>query len=243
MRLEVYDDQLWPGLTSERWIGFIAKHPTARLCLPTGDSPRPVYTTSASRVDLSSVTVFLLDEFDLPRGHPARCDSMLERDLLKLATRPPQMIHSLHPGALDQDAECDRFDALVTAGGLDLTLLGLGGNGHVGLNEPGSTADSQTRSVALSLATTRAAAHYGDNAAPIRGMTLGMERILDSNEVWLLVTGSHKAEIFRRMMEEPVSSDVPATFLRDRDNVTILADQSAAAELTPRRASSPLPRR
>ena len=243
MRLEVYDDQLWPGVTSERWIEFIAEHPTARLCLPTGDSPRPVYATSAPKIDLSSATVFLLDEFDLPCGHPARCDSMLERDLLKLATRPPQIVHGLHPCALDQDAECDRFDALVTAGGLDLTLLGLGGNGHLGLNEPGSTADSPTRSVDLAQATTRAAAHYGDNAAPIRGMTLGMQRILESNEVWLLVTGSHKAAILRRMMEGPVSSDVPASFLRDHDNATILADQSAAAELPPHRASSPLPRR
>ena len=156
---------------------------------------------------------------------------MLERDLLNLATRPPQIVQALNTGALDQDTECDRFDALVSNGGLDLTLLGLGGNGHLGLNEPGSTVDSPTRSVDLALATTQAATRYGGNASPVRGMTIGMQRILESGEIWLLVTGSHKAAILKRMVEGPISSDLPASFLRNHPNATILADQSAAAQL------------
>jgi 6-phosphogluconolactonase/glucosamine-6-phosphate isomerase/deaminase len=231
MRLEVHDDRQWANLTAQRWIDFITVHPTARLCLPTGDSPRPVYTSSAAIVDLSEATIFLLDEFDLPPGSAARCDSMLKRDLLDPAARPPKVVHRLNPSALDQNAECNRFDGLVSDGGLDLTLLGLGGNGHLGLNEPGSVADSPTRAVSLAATTTLAVARYGDDAMPTRGMTIGMRRILESDEIWLLVTGSHKAAVLKRMIEGPISSNLPASFLRNHTNATIIADESAAAGL------------
>jgi glucosamine-6-phosphate deaminase len=203
-----------------------------RLCLPTGRTPRPAYAAfAAGGGDLGDTDVFLLDEFVLPDRHPARCDEMLQRDLLDLLPGPPRALHALDPGAADLDAECARYAALVADGGLDLTLLGLGGNGHLGLNEPGSGATSPTRAVDLTPETTETAAGYGAGAAPSRGVTLGMADLLASHEVWLLVTGEHKADILRRSVTGPVGPEVPASYLRGHPNTLVLADAAAASLL------------
>lgn len=228
MKLEVFQDDEWVDEVSRRWISSVAASPALRLCLPTGETPRPVYTRSAPTIDLSSATVFLLDEFSLPANSPARCDAMLRRDLLDSLTHPPLALEALDVHAEDADAECLRFDQLVNDGGLDLTLLGLGGNGHLGLNEPGTANDSPTRVVTLDKGTTLAASRYGEDASPTRGMTLGLQAILDSHEIWLLVTGSHKAETLRRLINGPIGPDLPASFLRDHPNTIVLADKSAA---------------
>jgi glucosamine-6-phosphate deaminase len=228
IRLEVFDDGQWADRVAQRWSIAMQRHPAARLCLPTGETPRPVYAVGASVMDLDAATVFLLDEFDLPAGSPARCDVMMRRDFLDLLTRQPKVVHSLDPSVPDPDAECRRYESLVADGGLDLTLLGLGGNGHLGLNEPGSPADAPTRVTRLAPSTTEAAGRYGAEAEPSWGMTLGMQAILESDEVWLLVSGSHKAEILERTLNGPIGPDVPATYLREHPNATVFADRAAA---------------
>lgn len=231
MKLEVLEDLRWAEVVGRRWISFMNGHPAARLCLPTGDTPRPLYTRSSPEVDLSSATVFLLDEFDLPRGSAARCDTMLYEDLVVSLSAPPASLNRLDVNAPDQAAECARYDTSISNGGLDLTLLGLGGNGHLGLNEPGSAADSPTRVVDLAPATTLAATKYGADVPPVRGMTVGMLPILESKEIWLLVTGSHKATILERVLVGPISPTVPASLLRNHPNATVIADMSAASLL------------
>jgi glucosamine-6-phosphate deaminase len=202
-----------------------------RLCLPTGKTPIPAYGAfAAARGRLDAATVFLLDEFVLPDGHPARCDVMLQTGLLDLLQAPPRTLHRLDVAG-DLAAECERYAALVADGGLDLTLLGLGGNGHIGLNEPGTSSDSPTRVVDLHPQTVQHAAQYGGVAAPQHGVTLGMAAILASQEIWLLVTGRHKAEILSRAVTGPMGSDVPATFLRNHPNVWVLTDEDAATRL------------
>ena len=190
-----------------------------------------MYPEAARSIDFSAATVFLLDEFDLPVGHPARCDAMLRRDFLAHLGAPPAATHSLDPTAPDSEAECRRFESIVDAGGLTLTLLGLGGNGHLGLNEPGTEADAPTRVVRLAPSTTRAAARYDPDAEPEAGMTLGMRPILASEEIWLLVTGAHKAAILGRTLNGPIGSEVPATYLRNHPNAVVLADRAAADQL------------
>ena len=228
LTLEVFDDDRWAASVAQRWSGYLRERPSARLCLPTGNTPRPLYAQSATLIDFTRTTVFLLDEFGLPLGDPARCDAMFERDFATRAEGPPEQVHRLDPQAADLQAECRRFEDLVDDGGLDLTLLGLGGNGHIGLNEPGTTADSPTRVVQLAISTKEAAGRYGPGQEPEWGMTLGMRPILDSREVWLLVTGSGKAEILDRVLTGPIGSEVPASFLRTHPNVVVLADRSAA---------------
>lgn len=231
MHIELFDDQEWASNVAEHWISHMSSHPDSRICLPTGKTPRPLYAASTPEIDLSEATVFLLDEFGLPSGSAARCDSMLQRDLLSSLAAAPNAFHRLDVDAMDADAECERFDSLVSDGGLDLTLLGLGGNGHLGLNEPGTTSDSRTRAVMLTPTTIKAVTRYEVNAQPIGGLTLGLSRILESDEIWLLVTGSHKAAILAEMLNGPITSDLPASYLRNHSNATIFADRSAAAGL------------
>lgn len=200
------------------------------MVLPTGGTPRPVYHELAARsLDLSDGEVFILDEFvGLPPSHPARCDTMIEHDLVALLDRPPP-VHALDPDAADLDAEARRYEAAVGADTVDLTLLGLGLNGHVALNEPGSTPEDGARVVNLHPATM---ASMDTDPLPERGITLGLANILASEEVWLLVTGEAKAPILAATVQGPIGPEVPASYLREHPNSVVFADEAAAARLT-----------
>jgi glucosamine-6-phosphate deaminase len=203
-----------------------------RMVLPTGATPRPVYRELAARApDLGDSEVFILDEFlGLPPGHPARCDTMIQQDLIALLDRPPP-VNALDPDADALDAEAARYESLVGASTIDLTLLGLGLNGHIALNEPGSTPDDRSRVVDLHSTTMNAMASAAD-PPPTRGVTLGLANILASDEVWLLVNGGSKAEVLARAVEGPIGPDVPATYLRTHPNAVVFADEPAATELS-----------
>jgi glucosamine-6-phosphate deaminase len=201
-----------------------------RMVLPTGATPRPVYRELAARApDLSNSEVFILDEFlGLPPGHPARCDTMIQQDLIALLDRPPP-VNALDPDVDDLDAEAARYESLVGTSTIDLTLLGLGLNGHIALNEPGSSPGDRARVVDLHPTTM---ASMDAEPRPERGVTLGLANILASDEVWLLVSGTAKAEVLARALEGPIGPDVPATYLRTHPNAVVFADEPAAAELS-----------
>lgn len=201
------------------------------MCLPTGSTPRPLYSAVAHQADFSASTVFVLDEFGLPEGDPARCNQILQRDLLRNLTNPPAHLENLDPQAPDLEAECNRYDMLLAQGGIHLTLLGLGSNGHLGLNEPGSDASSPTRVVELAPSTAEGIDKYGAVSETDWGMTVGMARLLASDEIWLLVTGSHKSEILAATLKDVVGPSLPASYLREADNVFVWADESAASLL------------
>ena len=183
-----------------------------------------MYERLSGSCALADTTIFLLDEFGgLPEGDPGRCDSMIDHFLLEgLAARP-----TFHAPSVDPP-DPEGYQRLIDDGGLDLALLGLGGNGHIGMNEPGSEADSPTRVVELARSTSDHAAEYGASAKPTWGVTLGMRSILEAGEVWLMVTGAHKRDILRTALEGPVDPEVPASLLREHPRFRVLADESAA---------------
>jgi glucosamine-6-phosphate deaminase len=200
---------------------------------------RLVAASQRGEVSFGDVTVVGLDEFvGLPPWDPARCDGRLHRELLDHLEPGPRSVHLVDLADPDPERAAARHDA-VAAAGLDLVLLGLGMNGHIGLNEPGSGPDSPTRVVDIA-ATSQAAAteRYRAGTVPTRGITLGMDRLLEAGEVWLLVTGARKADVLARTMEGPETTDVPATFLRRHPRLVVFADQPAAALLAGR-ASGP----
>jgi glucosamine-6-phosphate deaminase len=142
----------------------------------------------------------------------------------------------MNSSALDGDAECARFARLLTqAGGLDLAILGIGRNGHLAFNEPGSAFDSRARRVRLADTTREPYIEaFGSlEATPTFGLTLGMAELLASREVLLLANGGDKASIIARALEGPVSEDVPASALQRHANVTVLLDRAAAGNLAP----------
>ena len=225
---EAIADASWAGVVADKLGRWVEATPKGRLCLPTGRTVEPVYSQFEGSVLFGGSTIFLLDEFGgLPAHDPGRCESMIRRSFLdKLGSRPE--LHLPHVDGDDPDVEATRYDSLISAGGLDLVLLGLGTNGHVGMNEPGSTPDSPTRAVALAQSTQDNAIGYGATSTPTWGVTIGMDRILESKAVWLLVTGEHKAEILKRTLEGPMTSEVPASLLKSHPGLTVLSDRSAS---------------
>jgi glucosamine-6-phosphate deaminase len=228
MRVEVLPADSWAESVSAGLIDRL--EPSGlRICLATGATPLPVYARLPGDALVTS-TVFLLDEFgDLPIGHRGRCETMLRTALLDRV--PAGEFHFPDVDAPDLEIECRRYRDLIDDGGLGLALLGLGMNGHLGLNEPGSSADQPTRAVELTEETREGARNYGADPPPTWGLAVGLAEILAAREVWLLVTGSAKAEILGRVINDEVNDQVPATFLRTHPNSVIWADEEAAGLL------------
>lgn len=223
--VETIADAKWAAAVAARLGERV--HPGVRLCLPTGQTPTPLYAETARATSFQDVTVFLLDEFGgLPKDDPARCMSMLTRDLLSRVEGSP-VVHAPDVDARDPDRAAEIYRGLVVADGIDLALVGLGANGHVGMNEPGTTVDQITRVVRLARSTSEHASEYGASTPPTWGITVGLAELMDADEVWVLVTGSHKADILDRTLHGVVDSEVPASFLTTHPNCTFLVDESA----------------
>ena len=229
-QLEVLPHRDWADSIADLWAERLSDSPELTMCLATGSTPKPVYRAIAGHADLSQAKIFLLDEFGLESGDPARCDVMLDDMLLSRLEVPPS-VERLDPQAADLDAECDRYSQAIAKDGLDLVVLGLGTNGHLGLNEPGSDYDSTTRVVALADETIAGLSSYGTTSTTSWGMTIGLAEILASDEAWLLVSGEHKAQILRQTLIGPVDPSVPASFLRMHSNVIVWVDEAASTQL------------
>ena len=234
-RVEVLAPDAWAGDVARRLAERLAAEPGLRLCLPTGDTPSPVYAAlpaalAACDASFARATVVQLDEWvGLPPGDPARCDLRLREELLRHLDPGPTVV-AIAVDELEPAAAAAAHDE--AARDLDLVVLGLGMNGHVGFNEPGSTADSPTRVVELDPVTLAAASErYGATRRPQAGITVGLDRLLAAREVWLLVAGERKAGILQRALEGPESGDCPASFLRRHERLTVLADDAAAWRL------------
>jgi glucosamine-6-phosphate deaminase len=233
--LEVIASASLAAALAARLADAIAASPSLVLCLPTGSTPLPIYDRLPTALDergvsAAGITVVALDEYlGLPAGHPARCDVVLRRRLLDRLVPP---VAAFVPFGVDDAAPAAAGAALDAAvadhGGLDLVVLGLGANGHVGMNEPGTARDAPTRVVALAQSTREAAIAYGADPPPTHGLTLGMATILAAREIWLLATGARKASILAATVDGPVTPDVPASLLRGHPGLRVLVDTDAA---------------
>lgn len=212
--------------------------PAATLGLPSGRTPLGLYDELARRVadgrtDFGSVTAFAIDELHgVPPDHPATNASYF-RD--RLTSRVPlRALHVMDSAAQDADAECARFARLIEdAGGLGIAVLGIGANGHVAFNEPGSRFDSRARRVALERSSRRQLAHaFGSlEATPAFGLTLGIADLLAAQAILLLAAGEEKAEVVAAALEGPETEALPASALRRHPALTVVLDRAAASLL------------
>jgi 6-phosphogluconolactonase/Glucosamine-6-phosphate isomerase/deaminase len=232
--LEVLPAATWADRVAEALAERFAAVPELRLCLPTGSTPRPVYARLPDALEVAGASVgrsivVLLDEYlDMPAGHPARCDVQLRRMLIDRLDPAPARLVTFDIDGGDPAAACVAFGAAIEGiGGLDLVILGLGMNGHIGMNEPGTSPDAPTRVIGLASSTIVAARGYGADPLPTRGVTLGMAQILAAREIWLLATGERKAGILATALEGPVTPDVPASLLRGHPGLRVIADDAA----------------
>lgn len=238
MNLEIIPAAEWADRVAECWIDALRAQPDLTMCLPTGTTPQLVYSAvgtavAAGEVSFAGSTVFLLDEFGgLAPGDPGRCDTMIRRDLLDRIDLPESSFHRFDPDEADLDHEVARYWSSVMATGLDLTMVGIGLNGHVGLNEPGSAVDATARRVDLQASTLSSQRRYGGDHPATWGLTLGLMEILSSQELWFLANGEAKAAIVAEVLEGPITLERPASQLRAHDNLRVFLDEAAAGALS-----------
>lgn len=214
----------------------IRRRPDAVLGFATGGSPLPVYEALAGhRLDMSGVRGFALDEYvGLPAGHPQSYAEVVRREVTERLHLDPAKVCVPDGGAEDpEDAARDYDSAIAMAGGIDVQILGIGHNGHLAFNEPGSALDSRTRVEVLTERTREANARYFDSAdaVPERCITQGLGTILEARQLLLVVNGADKADILRAALTGPVSPECPASALQLHRHVTVVADEAAAALL------------
>lgn len=219
----------------------LAVKPHLVLGLPTGRTPVPLYRALVSlyekgRADFSRASTFNLDEFvGVPPGDPRSYRAFMDRQLFDVVNLRPSRIHFLNGAASDAVAECARYErAIARAGGIDLLILGLGANGHIGFNEPARELVAGTHRTRLTPATRRAnAALFGRVAdVPEEALSMGMSTILRARRIVLLATGSAKAKTIRQMVLGPITPQVPASFLQLHRSAEVWVDREAAGELS-----------
>jgi glucosamine-6-phosphate deaminase len=220
----------------------IQRKPDATICLPTGSTPLGMFDALAERVgrgeiDFSHVELYCLDEYvGVDRHDPNSLTGWLWSAFVTRVGIDPRRVHVLPTTAENPAEAAAAFDReLVQRGGLDLAVLGLGPNGHIGYNEPGSACDSRTRVVELTPESVRQAATYwsGNLSVPDVAITLGVGTLLEAKCIVLIVSGEAKSAIFRRTLEDQPSAEVPATWLRlAGQRLHVVADREAVSDLS-----------
>ena len=221
--------------------GAISDGSAGTIALPTGSTPVNLYRllsdeVRAGRLGFDGVVVFQLDEFrGLALDDPQSFALWLREQLLETAGIPADRFHLVPAQADDPAAAGALFETLIDrSGGLDLAVLGLGDNGHVAFNEPGSEADSRTRLVSLTLATIEQTARTwtGDQPVPREAVSMGVATLLDARSLLLMVKGRAKAAVVRRVLLDPPSAETPGSFMRAAgERLTVVLDVAAASAI------------
>jgi glucosamine-6-phosphate deaminase len=210
------------------------------LGLATGRTPMLLYRelrerTAHGHADWSEVRTFNLDEFVGPGDSGARYGAFMREELFDHVNLQAEHIHLLDGRAVDLEQECDRYErAIAGAGGIDVQVLGLGVNGHVGFNEPADVLQGRTHVARLELPTReRNAWLFGGEVSrvPALALSMGMATIFHARSIVLLATGPEKAEAVQRMLEGPITPRLPASFLQLHSDLTVMLDRAAAARL------------
>ncbi|NTW38424.1 MAG: glucosamine-6-phosphate deaminase [Cellulomonadaceae bacterium] len=229
------------GLAADAIESLVRTRPDAVLGLATGSSPLAVYDELARRhresgLSLAEVRAFLLDEYvGLPAEHPEGYRTVIERDVVSRTDLVPALVQGPDGGASDLALACARYEqAIADAGGVDLQILGIGTDGHVAFNEPGSSLASRTRVKTLTEQTRRDNARFFDgdvDAVPRHVLTQGLGTIMGARHLVLLASGRAKAEAVHQLVEGGISALWPASVLQMHPHVTVLVDEAAASRL------------
>lgn len=238
--IEVKDYQQMSKKAAEYIIEKIVQNPSIKLGLATGGTPIGTYKCliedhKKNGTSYQNVTTFNLDEYvglsgENKNSYRYFMNSQLfnDIDINKAKTNIPNGISA------DFEGECNRYEDLIALhGGVDLQILGIGSNGHIGFNEPGTSFRSTTQIVNLATSTIQANARFFNRIeeVPTKAITMGISTIMKSKEILLLVSGDEKKEALFRLLNGEISESFPASVLKNHPYVTIIADKMAIADL------------
>ncbi len=216
--------------------GVFKEKPDAAVVVATGNTPVGLYRELAAAYasgafDSQKLKVFQLDAYlGLTPDDPRSLNGWTRRAFLTPLEINTHQLVGLPGDSPDPEATCRAYDeAVEQAGGFDLAILGLGPNGHLGFNEPPSSATEVTRVVALTEESIVSNAHYwgGRDQVPRQALTAGMRVLLEAKKILLLVSGAHKRDILQKTLAGPITPEVPASYLRTSSDVTVLVDKAA----------------
>ena len=229
------------GTLARRVAAALREKPSLVLGLPTGRTPLLFYEElvrlhADEDVDFSRATTFNLDEFvGIPAGHSGSYRTFMRRFLFDHVNIDPSRTHFLNGAASHLPEECERYEsAIEAAGGIDMQILGIGTNGHIGFNEPGPELEARTHRVVLRPETRRSnAALFGGDPAgvPAEALSMGMGTILHARQAILLATGGSKAGCVERVVRGPITTALPASLLQLHHDAELMLDEAAANRL------------
>ncbi len=237
MQIYIVDDALGAAeLSAQLIMEAVVDEGARNLGFATGQTMVPVYEkliklVARGNVDMSRAAwrTFNLDEYvGLSGQHPGSFRYFMEHHLFQPLNLEPGQTHFLNGLAQDLEAECLRYENVLHAHPLDLQVLGLGINGHIGFNEPGTPWDSRTHRVRLSAATKSQNRDSFPGAMPQEALTMGIRSIADATRILLVAIGGHKAEAVYRAAGGAKTVDCPASALQDHPHVRLVVDRAAA---------------
>ena len=247
------DEEALASALATRVLECIIANPKVVLGLPTGRTPlgfyrelrersgssrrSPTAKADGDRIDWAGVRTFNLDEFvGLDAGHPGSYAAFMREELFDHVSIDPSNIHIPDGRAADLKAECRRYEkAIAAAGGIDLQILGIGANGHIGFNEPADGLCAHTHIAELEQKSRESNAQWfgGDRqAVPTRAISMGMATILGARHIVLMATGAEKADAVYGLVEGLITPRLPASFLQVHPRVTVMLDAPAASRLS-----------
>jgi glucosamine-6-phosphate isomerase len=241
MSIEIFQDYTTLSMQVANVIAAqVMQKPDSVLCLAAGDTPRDAYAQFVREVakqslDVSRCTFIGLDEWvGIPPANKGSCHYFLNANLFQPLGISPTQIHLFNSLAEDLQGECRKMNTTVQqSGGIDLMLVGVGMNGHIGFNEPGVPTHLYAHVVELDETTQSVGQKYFSQATKLqKGITLGLQHLLDSRRVVVMASGRKKAEIMRKALEGPVDPEVPASIIRKHSNGITMLDSEAASLLT-----------
>jgi glucosamine-6-phosphate deaminase len=242
MQITVFKDERTLAKTlAAQLAAMLTGQPALVLGLPTGRTPVRMYhelgTLHTHKLaDFSQATTFNLDEFlGIGPDHPGSYRAFMEEHLFSRVNLQPDRIHIMNGAAPDPEGECARYEhAIAAAGGIDVQVLGIGTNGHIGFNEPGRELAARTHRITLKQSTRRSnAALFGGDAAkvPAEALSMGMATILHARRIVLVATGKSKAKSIALVVNGPITTKLPASFLQLHPDVELMLDEAAAQKV------------
>lgn len=219
-------------------IDFVKQNQNPVVGFATGSTPLGTYqylinAYQKGEVDFSKVTAFNLDEYvGIPQTHPQSFATAMRKELFSHINIQKENIHAFHGDAKDMQEECDRYEKEIQRQPIDIQILGIGMDGHIAYNEPGSPFDGGCHVVNLHQESIQSSLDYGFTRiedVPTQGITQGIYTIMQAKELVMMAKGVKKAQLVKRMLKGEISEDFPSSVIRKHNHVIVVLDEAAAS--------------